>query len=260
MMLEIDNLSFCYPGREAEILEEVSFEADAGDLVFILGENGAGKTTLFRCLLGLIQGYKGKITLNGQSQATLSSRQIAKMVAYVPQAHQPTFGYTVADMVLMGTNPQVNMLAGPGDKEQEAAAQVLRRVGIEHLADRRITELSGGERQLVLIARAMAQKAKILVMDEPTASLDYGNQYRVLLQIQQLARQGYLVVCSSHNPEHALRFGSKVLLLQQGRKIAYGPPEQAMSPERLEQLYGLRVMVQQVNLQGAEVPFCIPVL
>lgn len=258
MRLEVKALEYAYPHQDA--LQGVSFEVGEGSLLFVLGENGAGKTTLFRCMLGFLKNYGGEISIDGKSSKTMSSKELAKQVAYIPQAHSPTFNYTVLDTVLMGTNPFLQGTAGPGEKEQEKAVLAMEKLGISHMAKRGFAEISGGERQLVLIARAMTQNTKILVMDEPTANLDYGNQYRVLELVRQLAKEGYLILFSSHNPEHALLYATHVLALQKGKRVAFGPPETELTPAILEQLYGIPVQVQTIQTGKREVPVCIPVL
>ncbi len=258
MTLQVKGLRYTYPRQEA--LQDVSFEVEKGSLLFLLGENGAGKTTLFRCMLGFLKQYAGDIFIDGKNAASLPPKELAKLVAYIPQAHSPTFNYTVLDTVLMGTNPFLQGAAGPGEKEQERAVCAMEKLGISHMAKRGFAEISGGERQLVLIARALAQNTKILVMDEPTANLDYGNQYRVLELVRQLAGEGYLILFSSHNPEHALLYATHVLALQKGKRLAFGPPETALTPEILEQLYGIPVQVTKLQNGKREVPVCLPVL
>ena len=256
MTLEVKNLQFAY--KKNIVLKGVDFIADAGQCICLLGENGAGKTTLFRCLLGLLDGYKGSIHIGGVNGKSLSTRGLAKKIAYIPQAHTPLFNYTVFQTVLMGTNVLTRGTGTPGRAEREITGQMLERMNISHLAERGFAELSGGERQLALIARALAQKSRILVMDEPTANLDYGNQFRVMRQVKQLAKSGYLVVLSTHNPEHALLYSDKALVLKDGKALMYGEPESVLSPEMIKNIYGVSVELQKMQAPWGSVPVFVP--
>ena len=239
MNLSIENLSFGYGART--VLHEVSFTAQAGELLAILGPNGVGKTTLFKCILGLTRRYTGTIRADDGDLAALSPRERAHRVAAIPQAHPLSFRYRVFDMVLMGTSHTLSPLAVPGERERAAARAAMARVHIEHLGDRPFDQLSGGEQQLVFIARALAQEAKLLLMDEPTASLDYGNRLLVLQVARDLARSGYTVLLSTHDPQHALWFADRALALKEGRVMALGAPEAVITSDLLAQLYGRRI-------------------
>lgn len=240
-MLDIRDLHFSYGDRP--VLQGVSLHLGVGELVFLLGANGAGKSTLFRCVLGLLPGYEGTIALKSGDTRHLSARALAREIAYIPQNHHPTFSYPVLDMVLMGTHHQLSPFANPGPKEETIALDALEQVGIRSLANRDFQHLSGGEQQLVLIARALCQRSDILVMDEPTSSLDYGNQLRVLERVRLLARQGYTVLLSTHDPQHALRFSQKVLALSGGQVAADGCTADVLTPELLRRLYGVEAVV-----------------
>ena len=233
MEIEVQNLTFSYGKQPA--LREVSFSVQKGTLTAVLGANGAGKSTLFRCLLGFLTPQAGEIRLSGRP-----------LSAYIPQSSEPIFNYTVLDTVLMGTTGTMNVLQRPGRQQQEAAMQALQRLGIEALAQRGIGTISGGERQLALIARALVQNAEILIMDEPTANLDFGNQQRVLAQIRALTARGYTVLLSTHNPEHALHYAHRVLALQGGHIAADGPTETVLTPQLLQTLYGIQAILAEV--------------
>ena len=256
MTLEVENLRFAY--KNNPVLKGVDFTAAAGQCVCVLGENGAGKTTLFRCLLGLLAGYRGDVSVDGVSSRKLSSREIAGKIAYIPQAHAPVFNYTVFETVLMGTNVLTSGFRMPGRDERETAGQMLELMNISHLSERGFGELSGGERQLVLIARALAQKSRILVMDEPTANLDYGNQFHVMHQVKQLAGNGYLVLLSTHNPEHALLFADRVLVLKEGKAMVYGEPETILDPGLIKAIYGVTVELRKISAPWGDVPVFVP--
>lgn len=242
-MIEMKDVCFAYDRRP--VLQQICFSIPAGALVAVLGPNGAGKSTLFRCLLGFLKPSSGRITLCGQT--VRPCRSLAKLAAYIPQSAEPVFNYTVLDTVLMGTTGSLPVLASPGTRQKQAAQAALQQLGIAELAQRGICQISGGERQLALIARALVQQAKILIMDEPTANLDYGNQQRVLQQIRGLTRQGYTVLMSTHNPEHAIGYASHILALKDGKICAWGETEQTLQPSLIAQLYGIDVTIAEVQ-------------
>lgn len=244
MEIEVKSLSFSY-GKH-DVLRELCFRVEKGTLTAVLGANGAGKSTLFRCLLGFLKPQSGEILLSGKPLSAYSRRETAAKIAYIPQLSEPIFNYTVLDTVLMGTTGTLNVLQRPGKQELDAAMRATERLGIAHLAQRGIGQISGGERQLALIARALVQNAEILIMDEPTANLDYGNQQRVLRQIRALAERGYTVLLSTHNPEHALRYANRILALQDGRAIADGPTRSVLDSELIHKLYGIRSVIAEV--------------
>ena len=200
MEIKIRELCKSYGKKKALQNFDATFE---NGIYGILGPNGAGKSTLFRCMLGFLPHYQGSISLCGRDVRHLPRRELAHLAAYIPQSSQPLFDYTVRDTVLMGAAGGLEPLRQPGRQQLETAQRMMELVGIAPLADRGIRRISGGERQLTLIARALAQQARILLMDEPAANLDYGNQFRLLQQVRRLTEQGYTVLLSTHNPEHA---------------------------------------------------------
>lgn len=254
MSIVVKNLNFSYGNRK--IIEDVSFTAEEGELLVMLGPNGVGKSTLFQCILGLLPGYTGTITVNGDNARNIGIRELARRMAYIPQIHSPVFNYTVFDIVLMGTASQISEIGIPGKEHIRLAEEAIERLEIGHLRDRAYTQISGGERQLVMIARALAQKAKILVMDEPTSNLDYGNQIRILSHIKSLVKQGYTIIQSSHNPDQAFLFSDKVLALLEGRVLAYGSPKDVISGDVIKQLYSIDVEVE--NLHNGKVRIFLP--
>ena len=252
MSLTVEHLSFAY--GQHPVLEDVSFEANAGELLAILGPNGVGKTTLFACVMGLLKGYAGKIEADGADLAPLTPRQRAHRVAAIPQAHPLSFRYSAFDMVLMGASHTLSPFAVPGEAERRRAREAMARVKIDHLVDRPFDRLSGGEQQLVFIARALCQAAKILLMDEPTASLDYGNRLHVLEVARDLARSGYTVLLSTHDPQHALWFADRALALREGRVLALGAPRAVVTEALLFQLYGRRLRLIETDQGPVLVP------
>ena len=246
MNLTVNDLSYTYRGGHTA-LQNVSFTARQGELLSVLGPNGAGKSTLFRCILGGLPDYGGAILLDGRDARTLEQRALAAHIAYIPQIHRPTFGYSVLDTALMGLTRQLSPFRSPSAAQEEQAMAALERMGVAQLARRSFSELSGGEQQLVLIARALCQQADILVMDEPTSSLDYGNQLRVMQRVRALARQGYTILLSSHNPQQALLFSDRILALHDGVICADGAPEKVITPELLETLYSIKTRLAEAE-------------
>lgn len=254
MSIKVENLCFSYGSRE--VLHGLDFEIPDGCLVNVLGPNGVGKSTLFRCILGLNQNYSGHVLVNGKDVKKLSIRERAREVSYIPQSHAPVYDYEVLDVVLMATGSDLKMLSNPGCAQRRRAYEALERIGIERFAHRRYTQISGGEQQLVLIARALAQNAKTIVMDEPTSALDYGNTVRVLSCVRQLAREGLSIVQSTHNPDHAFLYSDKTLVLRDGRVDAYGDPRDVITSELISGLYDVEVEVS--SLYGDRVRVCVP--
>ncbi len=235
--MNVRELSCSLEGRE--ILHGVSFTLGEGEFLAVLGPNGAGKTTLFRCVLGNLPGCRGEIALEGKDLRSMSRAERAAAAAYIPQIHRPGFGYSVLDMVLMGATHTLGAFSAPGKKERELALESLRRVGAEGLAERDFTSLSGGERQLVLIARALAQRSRILVMDEPTSALDYGNRIRILEMVRGLADEGYGILLSTHDPQHVLSYADSVLALKGGAVVAGGSVAETLDSSLIRNLYGV---------------------
>lgn len=254
MSLQVSHLSFSYGQRQ--VLRDVSFEACYGQFLSVLGPNGVGKSTLFRCMLGLLQPSRGEAAVDGVPVASLSAAQLARKIAYIPQSHNPVFHYSVFDMVLMGTTAQLGVFSSPGKAQLAQAEDALERLGIAHLRDRSYGAISGGERQLTLIARAIAQQAKILVMDEPSASLDYGNRIRVMQTVRDLTRDGYAVIQSTHDPDQAYLYSDRILALCGGEVLAWGEPRDLLCSSLISRLYGVDVEV--CSLRGDDVRVCIP--
>lgn len=240
------------------MLKGISFTAGAGELIALLGPNGAGKSTLMRCLLGFLKNYTGTIFLEGQDVRTMSRAALSSKIAYIPQSSPMTFNYTVMDMVLMGVTGSIGVLGTPGAAQERRANETLESLGIDRLARRGFEELSGGERQLVLLARALVQDARILVMDEPTANLDYGNQNRVMERVSGLAAQGYAVLFSTHDPNQALLYATRALTLWDGRILTDGPPARALTEETLRILYGISVRRCTLPAADGGVTVCVP--
>lgn len=260
MILELEGLA-CGYGRRT-VISDISFTVEPGENLCLLGPNGVGKTTLFRTILGLLTPQKGRILLNGRNMADYSLRQRAQRLAYVPQAHTPPFPFRALDVVLTGRTAHIGITATPTTRDFDIAEESLETLGALDLAERTYTELSGGERQLILIARALAQRPDVLIMDEPSSSLDFGNQTRLLALIASLVRSGDLaVVMSSHFPNQAFSCASKVGLMKDGSMLALGHPDDVLTGDNLELLYGIEVEILQTSERGgARRRVCAPCL
>jgi iron complex transport system ATP-binding protein len=252
-MLAAESLAFGFPGRT--VGRGVSFALAAGEVMCVLGPNGGGKTTLFRTVLGLLPKHHGVIRLQEQEIETLSRTEVARRVGYVPQGHIGYFAFTVREFVLMGRTAHLGVFSTPGKHDRRVAEGALASLDITHLADQPVTEISGGERQLALVARALAQEPKLLVLDEPTASLDFGNQVRVLQRISALAASGISILFSSHDPDHAFLCAHRALLLAEGRVLEIGAPRAVIRAETLQRMYGVSVKVLDLGGGGHT---CLP--
>lgn len=254
MSIEVKNLSFSYGDRP--VLHDISFSVKEGEFLSILGPNGVGKSTLFRCVLGLLSGYTGQVLVDGVDSRSFSIRETARHIAYIPQSSHPIFNYSVFDIVLMGRTSGLSTFRSPGREDTEKCRWALDKIGISHLEERCFHRLSGGEQQLVLIARALVQNAPILMLDEPTANLDFGNQLRVLEQARSLAREGYTVIQTTHHPEQSYMFSDRILAIQKGRVLTEGTPCEVLTAETMEALYYVDVDV--VSLYGDNARICVP--
>ncbi len=223
--------------RQRMIGEGIDLQIHAGEVLCLLGPNGSGKTTLFRTLLGLLPALRGTVRVAGKPLSEWSRKDLARWLAYVPQSQMLPFAFAMEEMVLMGRVGHIGRFAQPSRRDRQIAWQALETLGIAHLAARSCMEVSGGERQLALLARALAQEAEILILDEPTASLDFGNQLRVLEQIAALRGKGIAVLMSTHQPEHALRVADRIAFLKAGHIVRQGTPD-IVDARALAELYG----------------------
>ena len=230
------------------ILDNVCLDIKAGDNIALLGANGAGKSTLMKLLLGLLTPHAGEVLIDGQPMRSMKRRAVARQIAYVPQSHVPSFPFRVAHIVGQGRLPTVGLGHAPSRDDQTYVQQALTDLGILHLSERPYTELSGGERQLVLIARAMVQRANTIILDEPVTGLDYGHQLRLLALLKRLAAQGISILSSTHRPEHALASADRALVLHEGRLIADGAPHDVIDSALMARLY--QVAVEQIDTGG----------
>lgn len=258
MMLELRGVS-CGYGTKI-IQRNISFVVHSGEVCCLLGPNGVGKTTLFKTMLHFMKPIDGEILLDGENIAHMPLKRLAKRFGYVPQAQGTPFPYTVEQVVTMGRIAHMGLFASPGRQDVEAAREILEMLEISHLSKAVYTEISGGEKQMTLIARALAQRPAFLVMDEPTANLDFGNQIRVLRQINRLAEQGLGVIMTTHFPDHAFQCHSNVVLLQKDKPFLYGNAEAIVTERNLQSAYGVGVKVADILAAGRRVRACVPLI
>jgi len=252
-LFDVRNVSFSYDGEE--IFSDISFSIDKGDVLCILGPNGTGKTTLIKCLNGLHDIDSGEILINGKNIKKLSFKEISKYVGYIPQSHVPSFPFKVMDVVIMGRAPYLNLGESPKENDKEIALNALKTLGIEHLKDKEYTNLSGGERQLVFLARVLCQQPDILILDEPTSHLDFGNQIKLLEIIDNLASSGLSIIMSSHFPDHAFLSSTKVAILKNKQFIDFGTPNDVVTEENLKRAYSIDVKLIELD---DERKVCVP--
>ena len=247
MTLAAESLAFGYSGRT--IGRDLSLAVAPGEALALLGPNGGGKTTLLKTMLGLLAPHGGAVSLDGQPLVVLSVGERARRTGYVPQVHAGAFAFSVRDMVLMGRTAHQGLFASPSAADRAVVDAKLEELGIMHLAETPYTMISGGERQLVLIARVLAQEPRYVVLDEPTANLDFGNQGKVMRQIRALTARGLGVLFTTHDPNQALRYADRVALLRGGALTAIGMPADVITSTMLQQLYD--TPVEQIDGDAA---------
>lgn len=253
-MLEVKSLAFSY-GNEP-VFEDVSFSLKKGEVMCILGPNGAGKSTLIKCIAGILKPDAGSVRILGEETASIGVRGIARRIGYVPQQNEVVFPFTVLDFVTMGRAPCLSMFASPGAKDIEIARESLAMVGLSTLAERPLSSLSGGQSQMVLIARSLVQQPALLLLDEPTSHLDFGNQILVLETVRRLASLGMSIVMNTHMPDHAFLVGSSAAALTGGRLVAAGKVESVITSKMMSSVYGVKITVREIEDLKRKV--CLP--
>jgi iron complex transport system ATP-binding protein len=260
MRLEINNVTCGFGSRE--VIKGFNAVVNSGEILCFLGPNGVGKSTLFKTVLGLIKPMGGEILLDGKDIHRLSYKELAKIIAYVPQIHNPPFPFKVIDVVMMGRTAYIGTFGAPSRHDREVSANALERMGATFLLNRTYTEISGGERQMVLIARALAQEPAFLMLDEPTSSLDFGNQVRVLTCIKDLARDNKLgIIMTTHFPDHVFQCGGEVALMEWNNIFLSGNSAEIITDENMKNTYGIDVRVVKHSIDGGQsLNSCIPII
>ena len=260
MELEVKDAHCGYEKGEA-VQRYVNFSVRSGEVCCVLGPNGCGKSTVFKSVLGILPLQSGKVTVDGDDISTWSASRLADTMAYVSQNHRPPFPYQVKDVVMLGRINKVGHMGLPSANDYHIVENAMIDMGVYHLREKVYTEISGGELQLVMIARAIAQQPNILVLDEPTAALDYGNVVRVIEKVRSLAEKGYAVVMTTHSPDHAFMCNSSVVLLQKDNPMKFGRAVDIITEKNMKQAYGVNVkIVEFVNTKGDIMRMCAPVL
>jgi len=254
MLMEVKNISFKY--EQDNIFEDISFKIDKGDVLCILGPNGTGKTTLLKCLNGIHKPISGDVLINGKKINSYSFSEISQIIGYIPQGHIPTFPFTVLDVVLMGRSPYINLTESPKEKDLKIAENSLKNLGIFHLKDRDYTNLSGGERQLVFLARILTQEPDLLILDEPTSHLDFGNQIKTLEIIEKLADLGLAIIMSSHFPDHAFLTCNKVAIMKDKKFMDFGNPFDILNEDNLKNTYDIDIDLIDIDENRR---ICVPI-
>lgn len=259
LIMDIKNIC-CGYGRKI-ILRNISLTVKSGEILCILGPNGAGKTTLFKTILGFLKLKSGEIYIDDEDISKWDRKRMARTMGYVPQIHNTPFPFTVEDVVVMGRTSHLGTMSSPGRRDMKIAQNNMKTIGISCLKGKIYTEISGGERQMVLIARALTQEPDILIMDEPTSNLDFGNQIRVLRQILKLSKEGLAIVMTSHFPDHAFLCSTKVALLDKNNKFMIGTPDDIVTEENLRNAYGVNVKIINTALEGEnKIKSCVPLI
>lgn len=258
--IDIQDLAFSYTGAAPHaVFHGVTFSVGSGDIFCLLGPNGTGKSTLLKCASNVLQGWHGTIRLDGSDISRMKPAEVAKGIGYVPQNQTSAFPFQVRDIVVMGRAPHLAVFASPSAHDREIAHAAMETVGILSLADRPCTTLSGGEWQLTLIARAMAQEPRVMVLDEPTSHLDLGNQVRILRVVKSLAESGIAVIMATHFPDHAFIAATEVAIMNCGGLSRKGSPETVITDENMREAYGVEVKVLHVG-EGIDRKACFPAL
>lgn len=259
MKLEIKNGVLGY--GTCAVLEDVNFALHSDETICVLGQNGVGKTTLFKTMLGLLRPLSGEILLNDKPIEHWNRRKFARLVGYIPQARSLPFPFKVKDFVLFGRAAHMGTFAYPGRKDRLIAEECLDMLNIRQLSERTFTQLSGGEQQMVVVARALAQQPAFLIMDEPTSSLDFGNQIRIIQQINALKNSEMGILMATHSPDHAFMCDAKVAVIHNRSVCKCGHSDDVVTEEMLQSIYGVQVKLRKMDLDDSSSRMvCIPAI
>ena len=258
MNLTVKNGSFAYGKNAAPIFENINFSVDSGEILAILGPNGAGKTTLLRCITGMLKWTGGESLLDGEPIRNMSAKKLWSRMAYVPQAKSASSAYTAFETVLLGRSGRLNAFSAPGKADIQKAEAVMELLGIRHLAQKKCSAISGGELQMVLIARALASEPRVLILDEPESNLDFKNQLIVLDAMTKLAGEGMTCIFNTHYPAHALQRSGKALILSKGGGCEFGPTGQVVTEAAIRRAFGVEAVIGSVETPTSIVRNVIP--
>lgn len=258
-MIRVENLNFQYPNSERQMFKDLSFDVKKGETLAILGANGIGKTTFVKCLLGFLEYKSGDIFINDESVKQMSANKYWKQVAYVPQSKKTAFGFTGLEMTVMGLSPHVKVGKLPTKEDYERAYEQLRKLGIEYLSEKNCNKMSGGELQMVLIARSLIKNPKILIMDEPESHLDLRNQLKILNIVEELNVQGeYSIIINTHFPQHAFRIAKSTLLLGNDGYI-FDKTENVVNTDNLRKYFGINSEIFSYELADKSYSTILPI-
>lgn len=253
MRLDIKNISFGYDSHRT-IFQNLSLKYESPEIMCILGANGTGKSTLLKCIIEENIIDSGEILIDDKPISNYNSMELARKIAYIPQTHVPSFPFPVIDVVVMGRTSRMGYLSNPGKSELEIAMENLKFLRIDHLANKPYTDISGGERQLVMIASALTQEPELMILDEPTAHLDFGNQYRFVELVEKLKEKHIGVLMTTHFPDHALQLECKTAILDSGSIAALGPASEVINDRSMSHLYDINVRVKKIGSRMICVP------
>lgn len=255
-MLQIKNLNCGYDGKK--VLEDVNFTINSGEIVCILGPNGSGKSTLIKTIIGLLKPYSGDILIDENPIKDWSWKKRAKIISYIPQVFSSMFQYKCIDIVLMGRTSHLNVISFPDKRDKEIAEKAMETLNILHLKDKIYSQLSGGERQMVKIAQALAQESKIIIMDEPTNNLDFGNQMTMLKHLKECSDRGITIIMATHFPEHAFIYGDKAILVKDKKVAEIDKPIRNLKESDLRYLYNVELKLVKLDSQNQKIKICVP--
>lgn len=254
MLLQVKNAKFSYDGKK-NVFENISFSVKEGEIFCILGPNGSGKSTLLKCIDNLLRLNSGSVSLDEKELISMGRKELATYIGFLPQLHVSTFPFNVTEVAVMGRAPHLSVASSPSVEDYALAEANLKMLGIGHLADKPYTNISGGERQLTLIAMVLTQQPRFLLLDEPTSHLDFGNQLRMLNLIQTLSQKGFSIILTTHFPDHAFHLSSTVAMMNEGTFVAQGNADEIITEKNLKKIYGIDVQVVHVNSSKV----CLPV-